>query len=69
MVGFSDYDCALSNMIREKSVDRKMALSKIAEFNSIINDDLADRILKSEGIDPRILHKAIDSWKLSKGLS
>lgn len=68
MVGFSDYDCALSNMIREKSIDRKTALSKIEEFNSIINDNLVNSILESKGIDPNILHRAIHSWRISKGL-
>ena len=68
MVGFSDYDCALSNMIRENSIDRETALSKINEFNGIINDDLADYILKSKGIDPNILHKAINSWRASRAL-
>ena len=63
MVGFSDYDCALSNMIREKYIDRKTALGKIEEFNSILNDNLVNYILKSKGIDPKILHNAIDSWK------
>jgi len=58
-VGFSDYDCALSNMIREKSIDRKTALGKIEEFNSILNDNLVNYILKSKGIDPKILHNAV----------
>ena len=68
MVGFSDYDCALSNMIREKYLDRTAALGRLEEFNTIINADLANHILKEKGIDPNILHNAINSWKASRGL-
>jgi glutamine---fructose-6-phosphate transaminase (isomerizing) len=69
MVGFSDYDCALSNMIREKSIDRETALCRIEKFNSVLNPDLVNCILKSKGIDPNILHNAIDSWKNSNDLT
>ena len=62
MVGFSDYDAMLSNMIRDGLIDRKLAMSRIEKYNSfditIIND-----FLESKGIDSSILHNAIKLWQ------
>lgn len=63
MVGFSDYDCALSNMIREGSIDRGTAAERIELYKQILNNNLAERILKMKGIDPYVLQQAIQSWK------
>lgn len=62
MVGFSDYDVMLSNMIRDGLIDRKLAMSRIEKYNNFditfVND-----FLESKGIDPSILHNAIKLWQ------
>lgn len=61
MVGFSDYDVMLSSMIREGLIDRKVAISRIDEFNKF-DIPFIDGFLQSKGIDPSILHNTIKLW-------
>ena len=59
MVGFSDYDVFLSNMIRDDMINRDVAILKLREYYTKLNKELIDEILSSYNIDSEILYNSL----------